>query len=136
MRIKLCDGAYMPVRAHKTDAGLDLRSPIDVFVPAKEAVCIDTAVCVELPKNTVGMVKSKSGLNVNNGLQCEGVIDVGYTGSIRVKLYNHSSLNYFVRRGDKIAQLVIMPILTPDLEMVDELDETERGANGFGSTGR
>lgn len=136
MRIKLCDGAYMPVRAHKTDAGLDLRSPIDVFVTAKEAVCIDTGVCVELPENTVGMVKSKSGLNVNNGLQCEGVIDVGYTGSIRVKLYNHSSLNYFVRRGDKIAQLVIMPILTPDLEVVDELDETERGSNGFGSTGR
>lgn len=136
MRIKILEGGFMPIRAHSTDAGLDLRSPIDVFVPAKEAVCIDTAVCVELPENTVGMVKSKSGLNVHNGLQCEGVIDVGYTGSIRVKLYNHSCLNYFVRRGDKIAQLVIMPILTPALEVVDELEETERGSNGFGSTGR
>lgn len=136
MRIKLGYGAYKPMRAHRTDAGLDLRSPVDAVVPARGSVCIDTAVCVELPKNTVGMVKSKSGLNVNNGIQCEGVIDVGYTGSIRVKLYNHSNTDYQVKRGDKIAQLVIMPILIPDIVVVAELEETERGANGFGSTGR
>lgn len=136
MRIKLLEGAFMPVRAHKTDAGLDLRSPVHAYVPAKGSACIDTGVCIELPNKTVGMVKSKSGLNVKHGITSEGVIDVGYTGSIRVKLYNHSDVDYFVNRGDKISQLVILPILTPKLELVDELEETERGANGFGSTGR
>ena len=136
MKIKLDNGAFMPERAHKTDAGLDLFSPIDVCVPARNSKCIDTGVHIELPENTVGMVKSKSGLNVKHGITSEGVIDAGYTGSIMVKLYNHSNRHYKVNRGDKISQLVIMPIITPDLEVVDELEETERGSNGFGSTGR
>ena len=135
MRIKL-SGGYMPVRAHETDAGLDLLSPVEVDVPPRGSVTIDTLVHIELPKGTVGMVKSKSGLNVKHGIQSEGVIDVGYVGSIRVKLYNHSGESYHVNKGDKISQLVIMPILTPELELVDELDETERGTGGFGSTGR
>ena len=136
MRIKLDRGAYMPTRAHDTDAGLDLYSPETIYVLPMSAVTIDTGVHVELPQETVGMVKSKSGLNVKHGIQSEGVIDVGYTGSIRVKLYNHSGNGYLVHKGDKISQLVIMPILTPDLELVDELDKTERGTGGFGSTGR
>ena len=136
MKVKLMERAFRPTRAHKTDAGLDLLSPIDVFVPARGSVVIDTGVCVELPENTVGMVKSKSGRNTKHGITSEGVIDVGYSGSIRVKLYNHSDWWYEVKRGDKISQLVIMPIIIPELELVDELGETERGANGFGSTGR
>ena len=82
------------------------------------------------------MLKSKSGLNVKHGIVSEGVIDVGYTGSIKVKLYNHSGYDYTVEAGDKISQLVILPYLSPDLELVDELEETERGSNGFGSTGK
>jgi len=136
MRIKLDKGAYMPTRGHDADAGLDLYSPETVIVPRRSAMTFDTGVHIELPKNTVGMVKSRSGLNVKHGIQSEGVIDVGYTGSIRVKLYNHGDKGYQVNKGDKISQLVILPILTPDLELVDELDETERGNNGFGSTGR
>ena len=136
MRIKLDKGAYMPTRAYETDAGLDLYSPETLIIPARYAMTIDTGVHVELPEGTVGMVKSKSGLNVKHGIQSEGVIDVGYTGSIKAKLYNHSSEGYMVNRGDKISQLVILPILTPELEVVDELDETERGTGGFGSTGR
>lgn len=136
MRIKLDKGAYMPTRAHAADAGLDLYSPIAVIIPPRSAVTIDTGVHVELPNGTVGMVKSRSGLNVKCGILSEGVIDVGYTGSIRVKLYNHSLQVHHVCVGDKISQLVILPILTPDLELVEELDETERGTGGFGSTGR
>lgn len=136
MRVMLDEGAIMPTRAYATDAGLDLYSPDTVVIPPRYAITIDTGVHVELPRNTVGMVKSKSGLNVKHGIQSEGVIDVGYTGSIRVKLYNHSERGYKVTRGDKISQLVILPILTPELELVDELDETERGSGGFGSTGR
>lgn len=136
MRIKLDEGAILPTRAHDTDAGLDIYARNSQIVPAKESAVFDTGVHVELPAGTVGFLKSKSGLNVKHGITSEGVIDVGYTGSIVVKLYNNSGYDYKVKTGDKISQLVILPILTPELEMVDNLDETERGNNGFGSTGR
>ena len=136
MKIALDSGAYLPTRAHETDAGLDLYAMETQVVPAHDSVIFDTGVHVELPPYTVGMVKSKSGLNIKYGLTSEGVIDAGYTGSIKVKLYNHSDYDYTVNAGDKISQLVIMPILTPVLELVPELEATERGNNGFGSTGK
>ena len=136
MKIKLDEGALMPTRAYPTDAGLDLYARDTQIVPAKESARFDTGVHIELPAGTVGMLKSKSGLNVNHGITSEGVIDSGYTGSICVKLYNHSGYDYKVNKGDKISQLVIMPILTPELELVDELDGSDRGNNGFGSSGK
>ncbi len=136
MKIKLDKGAYMPTRAHATDAGLDLYAMQTQIIEARESAKFDTGVHIELPSGTVGMLKSKSGLNVKHGLTSEGVIDVGYTGSIVVKLYNHSEYAYTVNAGDKISQLVIMPILTPELELVEELENTERGTGGFGSTGK
>jgi dUTP pyrophosphatase len=136
MKIKLDYGAFMPTRAHEEDAGLDIYARGKKIVPARGSATFDTGVHVELPKGTVGMLKSKSGLNVKHDLTSEGVIDVGYTGSICVKLYNHGDKDYTVNRGDKISQLVIMPILTPTLEQVDSLEDTERGDGGFGSTGR
>jgi dUTP pyrophosphatase len=136
MRIKLDNGAKMPTRAHETDAGLDIYARKGDFVPARGSTMFDTGVHIELPKGTVGMLKSKSGLNVNHGITSEGVIDVGYTGSIVAKLYNNSDEDYYVSAGDKITQLVILPILTPELELVDSLEDTERGSNGFGSSGK
>jgi dUTP pyrophosphatase len=137
MKIILDKGAYMPVRAHDTDAGLDLRTPIDIIVPARDSVLIDTGVHVELPKKTAGFLKSKSGLNVRYGITSEGVIDVGYMGSIRAKLYNHSDTDYRFLAGDKITQLVIVPIVIPKrLEVVDCFKKTERGNGGFGSSGK
>ena len=136
MRIVLDDSAYMPVRGHKTDAGLDIKTPKDVTVPAKGSVIVDTGVHIELPPNTVGMLKSKSGLNVKYGITSEGVIDVGYTGSIVAKLYNHSETHVILKKGNKITQLVIIPIVPVELEQVSELMATERGSGGFGSTGR
>ena len=136
MKIKLDSGARMPTRAHTTDAGLDLYARETKIIPANGSETFDTGVHVALPAGTVGMLKSKSGLNVNYGLTSEGVIDAGYTGSIVVKLYNNSNRNYKVKTGDKISQLVIMPIITPPLEIVTDLEETERGAGGFGSTGK
>lgn len=136
MKIKLDAGAKMPTRAHETDAGLDLYAREAQIVPAKESAVFNTGVHIELPAGTVGMLKSKSGLNVKHGLTSEGVIDAGYTGSIVVKLYNNSGYDYYVDAGDKISQLVILPIITPTLELVDDLEATERGAGGFGSTGR
>ncbi len=105
-------------------------------IHAGKSEVFDTGVHVELLKGTVGMLKSKSGLNVNHGITSEGVIDVGYTGSIKAKLYNNSDEDYTVSAGDKITQLVILPILTPTLELVDTLEDTERGSNGFGSSGK
>lgn len=136
MKIMLDEGAYMPTRAHTTDAGLDIYARETRIVPARGSAVFDTGVHIELPPFSVGMLKSKSGLNVKHGITSEGVIDVGYTGSIRVKLYNNSDEDYTVSGGDKISQLVILPILTPTLELVDSLGETERGTQGFGSSGR
>lgn len=136
MKIMLDEGAYMPTRAHSTDAGLDLYSPVDVMIMPQANAVIDTGVHVELPPGSVGFLKSKSGLNVRHGILGEGVIDAGYTGSIRVKLYNHGEEGYYIQRGDKITQLVILPVILPDLEQVEMLEDTDRGANGFGSTGR
>lgn len=136
MRIVLDNGAIMPTRAHATDAGLDLYAKERKLIRANSSAVFDTGVHVELPVGTVGMLKSKSGLNVKHGLTSEGVIDVGYTGSICVKLYNLSQTDYIVKVGDKISQLVILPILTPDLEQVESLEDTDRGNGGFGSTGR
>lgn len=136
MKIMLDEGAYMPTRAHDADAGLDLYARESVIVPARESVKFDTGVHIELPPDTVGFIKSKSGLNVKYGIVSEGVIDEGYTGSVVVKLFNNSGRDYRVKSGDKISQLVILPILKPSLEVVDMLEHTERGDNGFGSTGR
>lgn len=136
MNIMLDEKALMPTRGHATDAGLDLLSPIDTVVPAKGSITIETGVHIELPPNTAGFLKSKSGLNVKYGITSEGVIDVGYTGSIAVKLYNHSNIDYAVSRGDKISQLVVMKINIPSLDVVESFEKTERGDNGFGSTGK
>ena len=135
LKVVLDDGAYKPTRAHKDDAGLDIYTPDDVFIPAKDSVIIDTGVHVAIPKGYVGMLKSKSGLNVKMGLVSEGVIDSGYTGAIKVKLYNHSDEDAALMAGNKVSQLVIQRIITPEVQIVDSLEETERGDSGFGSTG-
>ena len=108
MKFTLDSGAFAPTRAHKTDAGLDLRSPISVEVPARGSVVIDTGVHVELPNGTVGFLKSKSGLNVKHDITSEGVIDVGFTGSIKAKLYNHGTKPYQVCEATKLRSLLFL----------------------------
>lgn len=136
MKVKLDQGAYMPERAHSLDAGYDLRTPTREVLHPHSSIVIDTGVHVEIPAGYVGMLKSKSGLNVHHNITGEGVVDAGFNGSMVAKLYNHGSAPYVFQRGDKIIQLVIMPIITPELELVDELEDTERGSNGFGSSGK
>lgn len=136
--VMLDKGAHAPTRAHKADAGLDIYLPEGkaVKVRAHKAAVIDTGVHIAIPAGYVGMLKSKSGLNVKHGLVSEGVIDSGYTGSIKVKLYNHSASDYTFESGNKISQLVIIPCITPAVKLVEAFPSTERGENGFGSTGR
>lgn len=136
MKVTLDSGAWMPIRAHEADAGYDLKTPRRAVIRAHDSVVIDTGVHVEIPQGHVGFLKSKSGLNVKFDLTGDGVIDAGYTGSIRVKLYNNGGQIHIFEPGDKIIQLVILPIITPELELVESLGESDRGDNGFGSTGR
>ena len=138
MKIFLDVGAYMPTYAHDADAGMDLRTPVAFIVPAHGSYTVDTGVHIQIPVGQVGFIKSKSGLNVKGGLTATGVVDSGFSGSIRVKLYNHSDEDYMFSRGDKITQLVLLYIAKPEngFEVVDHFEETERGDNGFGSTGR
>lgn len=137
MRIQLDKNAFYPEYAHPGfDAGFDIRSPIDFVIPAHGSCIINTGVHVELAPHTVGMIKSKSGLNVKHDITSEGTIDAGYSGSIVVKLYNHGDTDYYGNRGDKITQLVVIPFIVETFEIVDKLEEKGRGNNGFGSTGR
>lgn len=135
LKIKLDDGAFEPVRAHPTDAGLDLRSPINVWIHPNTHVVIDTKTCVMIPDGYVGLLTSKSGL-MAKGITSRGTIDAGYNSSIKAVLFNHGDDGYLVREGDKVTQLLILKVELPDIEFTDELSETDRGSGGFGSTGR
>lgn len=141
-------GAYAPKKAHLQDAGYDLKTPVACNVPAKimslvdnvftqsgGSTVIDTGVHVTIPEGYVGFLKSKSGLNVFNNIVSEGVIDAGYTGSIVVKLYNHGPFDHKFEAGDKITQLVILPIKI-EYGASEIESELTRGDDGFGSSGK
>lgn len=136
MEIMLDNGAYMPSRGHSADAGLDLRTPEAVTVPAYGSTTIDTGVHVAFPHGCAGLLVSKSGLNVRHDITSTGLIDEGYTGSVVVKLYNHGGEDYEFEAGDKVTQLVVIPVVCEPLEQVAAFNRTARGDNGFGSTGR
>ena len=136
MKIKLDSGAFEPTRAYPTDAGLDIRAVTGDTIPPGGAVTFHTGVHVELPPGTAGLLVSKSGLNVKDDITSTGLIDEGYSGEILVKLYNHGNKYKNIRRGDKLTQLVVIPVLCEPVEIVKELEVSGRGNNGFGSTGR
>lgn len=128
---------FVPEKAHETDAGFDIRTPEFLIVPAKSRVFVDSKVRVLVPNGYVGMLKSKSGLNKKKGVTTTGTIDAGYTGTIGVTIYNNSDSDVFFERGDKITQLVVLPIPTVKLVEGDVVNYTsERGEGGFGSTGK
>lgn len=136
IKIKLEPGAKLPTRAHTKDAGLDIYAAEDAILRPGSHATIETGVHVQIPEGYVGLLTSKSGLMREHGLTCRGTIDADYTGTIKAIVFNHGGQIYPIHAGDKITQLVIVPIITPEPEIVDELPETERGADGFGSTGR
>ena len=137
MKIMLDSGAQMPTRAHETDAGYDLYAAHNAYIRAHGGIAIDTGVHIQIPRGMYGLVAGRSGLNFKQGVICpQGTIDSGFCGAIRVKLYNNGGRDYEFVAGDKISQLVILPVITPRLGLVDMFPQTERGDNGFGSTGR
>lgn len=127
----------VPAYAHPGDAGLDLYAVWGALV-TDETVLIHTGVAVAIPDGHVGLVCPRSGLSQYGVTvaNAPGVVDSGYRGELMVRLTTTSSTPYEVHRGDRIAQMLIVPIVRLEITVVDQLDDTERGANGFGSTGR
>src|SRR5699024_279208 len=128
-----------PTRAHTGDAGLDLRAHVRDTLGPGEMVMFGAGIRVAIPEQHVGLVFARSGLSTKHGIVLAnnvGVIDTGFTGEIMVPLLNASETPYTVEVGERIAQLVITPIITPEVRLVDALPESERGEGGFGSSGR
>ena len=139
MKIKVLNKNCVPYRAHEWDAGLDVKATEDCVIMPGESKQIGLGVCVEIPNGYVGLLCPRSGLSVRTMLRPSitvGVIDAGYTGEIHQPLTNHGTEKMVIHEGDRIGQLVIVPCLTPKLEFVDELEDTERGSGAFGSTGK
>jgi len=134
---KVIPDATLPRRSSDGAVGYDLYSSCDVAVYGRGQALVDTGISMTLPFGTYGRVAPRSGLAVKNGINVgAGVIDPDYTGEVKVLLFNHSDEIFWIKRGDRIAQLIIEKCDTPIVEEVDMLDTTERGQGGFGSTGR
>ncbi len=138
---KINKDAKLPFRATEGSAGADLFACINenIIIKPDERKLIPTGIAIELNDINCGAfifprssVSFKSGISLAN---CVGVIDSDYRGEIKVPLINHSEENFVVHNGDRIAQMVIMPIILPVFEESDEINDTQRGAGGFGSTG-
>ncbi|GAB6255140.1 dUTP diphosphatase [Peribacillus sp. N1] len=136
---KLNSDAKLPEKAHKTDAGFDLFSIESKEILAGETKLIKTGISIQLPPNTEAQIRPRSGLALKHSitvLNSPGTIDEEYRGEIGVILINHGKENFVVEKNMKIAQIVIKPVLSVDIEEEEgELSDTDRGASGFGSTG-
>ena len=133
----VCAPDQMPVRAHTHDAGADLRASEGAFIGSGQFAKVSTGVRVSIPEGYVGLLAARSNLCLRGLLMANGVgiIDAGFAGEIKVPLYNAGNTPSNVLAGERIAQLVILPCELPTFRRVDELEETERGEGGFGSTG-
>ncbi len=130
--------AVAPARMRSGDAGYDLRATERVSIPQDGRRLVGTGIAIALPEGVAGLVTPRSGLAIEHGiglLNAPGLIDPGYRGEIKVILHNTSERRFTVEIGDRIAQLLLVPYWAPDLEVVEELPATERGSDGFGSSG-
>lgn len=131
--------AVLPAYAHPSDAGMDLRSVDELVIPAGKRALVHTGLVMMLPPLYEAQVRPRSGLALKQGvtvLNTPGTIDSGYRGEVGVILANFGEADFTVKKGDKIAQLVIAPVTQPTVEETDVVDATDRGAGGFGSTGK
>jgi dUTP pyrophosphatase len=135
---RLHELALMPRYAHPNDSGLDLFSVEDIDIPARESKLIHTGIAIELPPGTEAQIRPRSGLALNHQisiLNTPGTVDEGYRGEIKLVLINHGKRLFRVRKGMKVAQMVIAPVIHVEIEEVEELATSLRGDDAFGSTG-
>ncbi|XP_066262534.1 deoxyuridine 5'-triphosphate nucleotidohydrolase [Euwallacea similis] len=133
---KVIPEAFPPTKGSEKAAGYDLKSAVNVVVPARGKYLVDTGLKIELPEGCYGRIAPRSGLAVKNFIDVgAGVVDEDYRGVLKVVLFNHSDTNFEVKKGDRVAQLICEKIYYPQLEEVEELTQTQRGEGGFGSTG-
>ena len=142
MKIKLLnEDAVVPTRGSKSAAGYDLYSAenSDIWIDKNSTFKIHIGIAIEIPEGYVGLIYARSGIATKNGIRpanCVGVIDSDYRGEIIVALHNDSNTSYCVKSHDRVAQLVIAPYIAPEIEIVDEISDTDRGDGGFGHTGK
>lgn len=130
--------AVLPAYAHKSDAGMDVRSVADIVIAPGKRALVPTGLVMLLPPGYEAQVRPRSGLALKHGvtvLNTPGTIDSGYRGEVGVILANFGDTDFVVQKGDKIAQIVIAPVTQPDIVESETIDSTDRGAGGFGSTG-
>ena len=134
---KLCFDAIVPTRGSDGAVGYDLYSSEDAMVPCQAGrALVGTGITVVLPEGVYGRVAPRSGLAVKHCINVgAGVIDPDYTGEIKVVLFNHGEKDFEIKKGDRIAQLVLERCETPPIEEISIIEDTERGSGGFGSTG-
>jgi len=135
--LKLSENAIVPSRANESDAGYDLYALEDTIIPSRNRAMVKTGIAIAIPFNHVGLIWPRSGLALKAGLDVlAGVIDSGYRGEVCVILQNHVNEHYHIKSGDRIAQLLIQKVSSPDIKIVSELNESDRGTGGFGSSGK
>ena len=135
--VPLTDTAIIPTLGSPGSAGWDLYADEILAIPPLSRAMVATGICIALPDHTAGLIWPRSGLAYRYGIDVlAGVIDSDYTGPVNVVLQNHSDEWFTIQPGDRIAQLLIQPITQVNLMLVASLDDTQRGAGGFGSTGR
>jgi|SRR5687768_17565696 len=133
----LAQGAVVPTRSNPTDAGLDLYAATDKIIRPSQRELISTKIAISIPDGHVGLIKPRSGLAMKHGIDVmAGVIDSSYRGEVMVLLVNLGYATFFISPGDRIAQLLIQKVEFMPIMLVDELDDTDRGSGGFGSSGR
>lgn len=128
--------AILPTRAHADDAGMDLYSLADTILQPQAGAMVRTGIAMAIPQGYVGLVADRSSMGKKGIKTMGGVIDAGYRGEVQVILWNLSSERVQINPGERIAQMLVLPVATPAVMEVTELDETARGAKGFGSSGK
>src|SRR5210317_962726 len=133
---KLNEHAITPTRGSPLAAGYDVYSSVDTTIASGCRGLVDTGVAFTVPLETYGRIAPRSGLAVKKGIQVgAGVIDRDYTGEVKVVLFNHGDEDFEVKKGDRIAQLILERCETPEVEEINIVEDTDRGSGGFGSTG-
>merc|ERR1712227_630084 len=136
MIAKMSENATIPTRGSPLAAGYDLYSAEDTTIPARGKGLVKTDIQIKVPHGTYGRIAPRSGLSWKNHIDIgAGVVDEDYRGNVGVVMFNHAETEFVVKKGDRIAQLVCEKISYPEIEVLETLDNTERGEGGFGSTG-